>query len=142
MEFTGEDTIDHTPRDEMVRVNTGNSFDLVGERKRTDYKMNSREKTIDESFEIKARNHKKTPVEIRVVEHLYRWNNWNIIAKSDECIKTDAQTVERFQRRQASRLDEFDVHMPVLAVPLQILWSVVKHVLVSQFYTYFSGYVR
>jgi len=71
LEFTGEDTIDHTPRDERVRVMTGNAFDLTGERKRTNYKQDSSEKWVDESFEIKLRNHKKEPVEIRVVEHLY-----------------------------------------------------------------------
>jgi len=138
LEFTGEDTIDHTPRDEMVRVNTGNAFDLVGERKQTDFKeyifnppyglasnfspspySNPYRIAIDpntglpmsapttqtptnmppapwieESFEIRVRNHKKEPVEIRVVEHLYRWSNWQIIAKSDEFKKTDAQTIE------------------------------------------------
>jgi hypothetical protein len=51
--------------------------------------------TIDESFEIKLRNRKKdAPVEIRVVEHLYRWSSWEITAKSDDFKKTDAQTIE------------------------------------------------
>jgi hypothetical protein len=94
MEFTGEDTIDHTPRDETVRVSTGNAFDLVGERRRTNYKMDSGEKWVDESFEIKLRNHKKEPAEIRVVEHLYRWTNWQITEKSNFYLKTDAQTIE------------------------------------------------
>jgi len=48
----------------------------------------------DESFEIKVRNRKKEAVEIRVVEHLYRWTNWAITQKSDEFKKTDAQTIE------------------------------------------------
>jgi hypothetical protein len=94
MEFTGEDQIDHTPSDETVRFYTGNAFDVVGERRRTNYSRNSKENSIDESFEIKLRNHKKNPVEVRVVEHLYRWNNWQITQKSDEYRKTDAQTVE------------------------------------------------
>src|SRR5207247_2056663 len=37
-EFIGENTIDHTPRDEVVRVKLGNAFDLVGERVRTEFK--------------------------------------------------------------------------------------------------------
>ena len=94
MEFTGENTIDHTPRNETIRVTTGNSFDLVGERKQTDFHVDSGDKWMDETFEIKLRNRKKEPVEIRVVEHLYRWNNWNITAKSDDFKKTDAQTIE------------------------------------------------
>lgn len=94
LEFTGEDTIDHTPRDETIRVFTGNAFDLVGERKRTDYKMDSNNKWVDESFEIKLRNRKKEPVEIRVVERLYRWTNWEIREKSNAHLKTDSQTIE------------------------------------------------
>jgi len=94
LEFTGEDTIDHTPRNETIRVTTGNSFDLVGERKQTNFHVNTGDKWMDESFEIKLRNRKKEPVEIRVVEHLYRWNNWEITQKSDDFKKTDAQTVE------------------------------------------------
>ena len=95
MEFVGEDRIDHTPRDETIRVTTGNAFDLVGERKQTSFHLDTGDKWMDESFEIKLRNHKKdTPVEIRVVEHLYRWNNWEITAHSDTFLKTDAHTIE------------------------------------------------
>jgi hypothetical protein len=94
LEFTGENEIDHTPRNETIRVRTGNSFDLGGERKPTDFKTDRSDKWMTETFEIKLRNRKKEAVEIRVVEHLYRWNNWNITAKSDEFKKTDAQTIE------------------------------------------------
>ena len=128
LQFVGENTIDHTPRNETVRVTTGNSFDLVGERKQTNFKAdlsgnsstpgsfgsssidpatgllyaNSSVATntppppwIDETFEIKLRNRKKTDaVEIRVVEHLYRWSNWSITAKSDDFVKKDSQTIE------------------------------------------------
>ena len=94
LEFTGENEIDHTPRNETIRVRTGNSFDLVGERKPTDFKTDRSDKWMTENFEIKLRNRKKEAVKIRVVEHLYRWSNWNITAKSDEFKKTDAQTIE------------------------------------------------
>ena len=118
MEFTGENIIKHTPRDELLRLYTGNAFDLVGERKQTSFKANApsgvvpqlgpdgnplpippgakadREPWIDESFEIKLRNHKQNPVEIRVVEHLCRWSNWAITEKSAEFKKTDAATIE------------------------------------------------
>ena len=94
MEFVGEDRIDHTPRNETIRVTTGNSFDLVGERKQTNFRADPADKWMNETFEIKLRNRKKEPVEIRVVEHLYRWSNWEITAKSDDFKKTDAQTIE------------------------------------------------
>ena len=93
-EFTGENVIDHTPKDETLRIYTGNAFDLVGERKRTNWKTSNNDHWADESFEIKLRNHKKEPVEIRVVEHLYRWTNWEIVNPSEPFVKTAAQVME------------------------------------------------
>lgn len=94
MEFTGENMIDHTPTDETVRIYTGNSFDLTGERRRTNYTVDNKQNAATETFEIKVRNHKKDPVEVRVVEHLYRGKNWSIAGNSDKFVKKDSQTVE------------------------------------------------
>ncbi len=94
LEFTGENTIEHTPQGETLRLYTGDSFDLVGERKRTNFQADGRNQVFDETFEIKVRNRKTEPVEIRVVEHLYRWTNWTIVEKSADFTKTDAQTAE------------------------------------------------
>ena len=95
LEFTGEDVIDHTPQDETLRMYTGNAFDLVGERTRTFYKVNTDKKWAGESFEIKVRNRKEhDSVEIRVVEHLYRGANWKIMDTSHDHLKMDAQTIE------------------------------------------------
>jgi hypothetical protein len=94
LEFVGENQIDHTPKDETIRIFTGNSFDVVGERKRTNYRVDSAHNWMDETFEIRVRNHKKEAVTVRVVEHLYRWTNWKLTEQSQESHKTDAQTVE------------------------------------------------
>jgi len=94
LEFIGENSIDHTPKDETLRLYTGNAFDVVGERKRTNYHVESSQRWIDESFEVHVRNHKKEPVSVRVVEHLYRCNNWKLAEQSTASHKTDAQTVE------------------------------------------------
>ncbi|HEY2391300.1 MAG TPA: hypothetical protein VGK22_08995 [Candidatus Angelobacter sp.] len=94
LEFTGENLIDHTPGDETVRLYTGNVFDAVGERTRTSYHLDRNAHTIDESFQIKLRNHKKEPMDVRVVEHLYRWSNWDIAKNSDPFNKLDSKTME------------------------------------------------
>jgi len=95
LEFTGENVIDHTPKDETISIFTGNAFDLIGERIRTDYQINTSENWIDESFEIKLRNRKENEtVEIRIVEHLYRALSWTIVEQSDIHLKTDAKTME------------------------------------------------
>jgi hypothetical protein len=94
VEFTGENTIDHTPRDETIRIYTGNSFDLSGERHRTNYVVEPGKSSATETFQIKVRNHKKEAIDVRVVEHLYRGKNWEIVTKSDDFEKKDSQTVE------------------------------------------------
>ena len=94
IEFTGENVIDHTPRDETVRMYTGNAFDLTGERRRNDYVLETGKKSATESFEIKVRNHKKEAVKVRVVEHLYRSLTWDIASNSSDYKKTDAHTIE------------------------------------------------
>ncbi|HLX83353.1 MAG TPA: hypothetical protein VKR59_05625 [Terriglobales bacterium] len=94
LQFIGENTIDHTPKDEMIRVYTGNAFDIVGERKRTNFHVESGQRWMDETFEIHVRNHKKEAANVRVVEHLYRWTNWKLTQQSQEFKKRDAQTVE------------------------------------------------
>jgi hypothetical protein len=94
LEFTGEDSIDHTPRDETIRTFTGAAFDLVGERRRTTFRIDHQRSMLDESFEIKVRNHKKEAAEVRVVEHLYRGTTWEIPISSSPFKKTDSQTAE------------------------------------------------
>src|SRR5215470_76900 len=94
LEFTGENLIDHTPADETIRLYTGNVFDAVGERKRTSYHIDRHARWLDESFEVRLRNHKKEAMEVRVVEHLYRWTNWEIVKNSDQFKQLDSRTVE------------------------------------------------
>ena len=94
LEFIGENEINHTPTDETLRIFTGNAFDLVGERRQTNFQVDYNAHKVDESFEIKIRNHKKESANVRVVEHLYRCLNWEISQKSDDFLKTDSRTAE------------------------------------------------
>lgn len=94
LEFTGENSLDHTPRNETVKLYTGDAFDIVGERQQTEFVLSNRNDGLDEAFEIKVRNRKTSPVEVRVTEELYRWANWEIVQKSQEFTKTDARNIE------------------------------------------------
>jgi hypothetical protein len=94
LEFIGEDTIKHTPKDEDVRVKLGRAFDVVGERRQTDYTVNSKSRVMEEAFEIKLRNHKTQPVEVVVRENLYRWSQWSLIEQSQPSVRKDARTIE------------------------------------------------
>ncbi|MDP9127926.1 MAG: DUF4139 domain-containing protein [Pseudomonadota bacterium] len=93
-EFVGEDRIDHTPKDETIRLYTGNSFDLVGERKRTAFITDSTRRFTDETFAVRVSNHKKEAVQIRIVEHLNRSEKWEITQKTDDFRTIDSHTVE------------------------------------------------
>ena len=93
-EFTGENQMDHLPKNELLKLDMGNAFDLVGERKRVDFSVDTTAKKMTESFEIKLRNRKDAPVEIRVVEPLYRCANWKVAASSLPFTKFDSNTIE------------------------------------------------
>jgi len=94
LEFVGENDINHTPRNEMVSVYTGNAFDIVGERKITNFQREDRADWMKETIEITVKNRSKEPKEIIVREHLWRWLNWKIENASMEHVKKDAQMIE------------------------------------------------
>ncbi len=93
LEFVGEDEIDHTPKDETVKLHIGDAFDIVGERKRTNFSIDVGGHAITESFEIHVRNHKTEPVEVLVKETLYRWSNWEIVESNQKWTKYDSNTI-------------------------------------------------
>ena len=93
LEFVGENRIDHTPQGERLRVLTGNSFDLVGEHRRTDLRRNN-DRVISETYEVKLRNRKKEPVEIRLVEHMAHWSDWTISENVVPYAKLDSHRAE------------------------------------------------
>jgi hypothetical protein len=94
MEFVGESTINHTPSEENVKVYTGSCFDIKGSRRQTDYVIDQRSRTLTETFEIKLTNQKPQKVNVDVLEHLYRGDNWEVTAKSGEYTKLDAHTIQ------------------------------------------------
>ena len=93
LEFIGEDVIDHTARDEQVLIRLGSAFDVVGERKQIDFRVDTARKWIEEEITIELRNHKDEPVEVIVKENLFRWTNWEILRASHAWDKTDARTI-------------------------------------------------
>ena len=89
-QLIGEDNIDHTPRNEDIKLELGNAFDIVAERRQTDFKhLPTRPGTVYESaHEIKIRNQKDTPVTVRVVEPM--GGEWTMIETSHPNRKTAA----------------------------------------------------
>jgi hypothetical protein len=88
-QFLGEDQIDHTPRDERVRIRVGDAFDVVGERKQMDYKVIGSCRS-ESAWQIDLRNHKDEKVEVDVVEPAS--GDWEIVSSSQKATKDDAHT--------------------------------------------------
>ena len=94
LEFIGEDLIDHTARDEMVQIKLGSAFDVVGERKQLDFRIDTTAKWMEEDIEVRVRNQKPDEAETVIVkENLYRWSTWAITKKTHEFTKEDARTI-------------------------------------------------
>ena len=85
--FAGEDRIDHTPKDETVSVHIGNAFDVVSERKQTDYKRID-SKTWQMEYEITIRNHKESAITVEVDEPI--GGSWEMLSHSYPYKKTGA----------------------------------------------------
>ncbi len=93
LEFIGEDLIDHTPKNETIQIKLGTAFDVVGERRQVDYRVDTTAKWIEEDIEVKVRNQKDEAVTLIVKENLYRWSNWAITKKTQPFEKMDARTI-------------------------------------------------
>ncbi|GAA4816010.1 hypothetical protein GCM10011365_01260 [Marinicella pacifica] len=90
--FIGADQIDHTANKQTVALTLGNSFDVNGERRQTNFTRGKNQ--AQESFEIKLTNGKKIPEQVTVREHLYRWTNWSISEQSHKHNKINANSIE------------------------------------------------
>jgi hypothetical protein len=85
--FAGEDHIDHTPKDEEISLHIGNAFDIVAERKQTDYKRLS-DRLYEFEYEITLRNHKAGPITVEVNEPI--GGDWEMVNSTYKFTKTAA----------------------------------------------------
>jgi hypothetical protein len=85
--FIGEDRIEHTPKDEDITVHIGNAFDVVSERKQTDYKRIDTH-VWEMEYEITLRNHKDTPIVVKVNEPI--GGDWEMLSSTYKYTKTGA----------------------------------------------------
>jgi hypothetical protein len=90
VQFAGEDHIAHTPKDETVRIYTGNAFDVVCERKQTDYKKLA-PNLSEMEYQIALRNHKDAPITVEVREPV--GGDWDVESSNYKWTKLDATTI-------------------------------------------------
>jgi hypothetical protein len=89
LQFVGEDRIDHTPKDEKVRIKLGEAFDVVAARKQTDWRKVAHD-TYEAAFVVSLRNHKEEDVVVKVIEPIP--GDWRMLHNSHGYEKTDAFT--------------------------------------------------
>ena len=87
VQFVGEDRIEHTPKDEALNVKIGNAFDVLSERKQTDFQKIA-SNVYEVEYDVVLRNHKTTPITVEVNEPI--GGTWRILRSTYEWTKTDA----------------------------------------------------
>ncbi len=91
LQFVGEDSINHTPRDESIKLQLGTAFDVICEHKQTNF-LQVTDRITRLSWEITLRNQKDKPATVIVVEHAQ--GQWKILNSSQPFDKKDARTFE------------------------------------------------
>jgi hypothetical protein len=92
-QFIGEDWIDHTPRDERVKIKVGDAFDVVGERVQKEWRKIAWN-TWEVEWEISLRNHKKEDQTVTVIEPVP--GDWQVLNATHKAEKPEAHTL-RFE---------------------------------------------
>lgn len=91
LQFIGEDSIDHTPKDEEIKLFIGTAFDIVGERRITDHKKIANN-IYQDTYKIVIRNHKEEPIKVSIIEH--QWGDWRILKSNYRYKKINAYKIE------------------------------------------------
>ena len=94
VQFVGEDRMDHTPKNEHVRLRLGDAFDVTANKKQTDFKKQAAvgkfSFVADQAFAVKLKNAKPSPVAVHVVEPIP--GDWEMLKESHAHEKTSSNT--------------------------------------------------
>ncbi|HEY4744548.1 MAG TPA: DUF4139 domain-containing protein [Desulfuromonadaceae bacterium] len=91
LQFVGEDAIDHTPKDEKLRIKMGEAFDVVADKKQTDWKKVAKD-SYEAAYEIVVRNHKQEAIVVRVMEPVP--GDWRVLNSSHPYNKASSSVLE------------------------------------------------
>lgn len=91
LQFIGEDMIDHTPKDEKVKIKLGEAFDVVGERTQRDWKKIA-SNLYETEWDVELRNHRKEDVEVTIIEPVP--GDWEVVKSSHPYSKVEAHTLQ------------------------------------------------
>ena len=90
-QFVGEDRIDHTPKNEKVRLKLGDAFDVTADKKQTDFRARGGH-MYESAYEIVLRNAKKEAVTVVVREPVPA--DWTMLEESQRHAKVASGTAQ------------------------------------------------
>ncbi|MGJ8663215.1 MAG: DUF4139 domain-containing protein [Marinicella sp.] len=91
IEFIGEDSIDHTPKNQLISLKLGHAFDVKGKRVQRHFELSK--DGLVEQIEITIDNQKSQTQQVKIIEPMYRWSNWQITQHTEQYDKLDSSTV-------------------------------------------------
>jgi len=92
IEFIGEDSIEHTPKNEKITLKLGHAFDVKGQRVQRDFKLT--QNGLVEQIEITINNQKDNSQQVEIIEPMFRWSNWQIIQHEEQYKKLNASNIQ------------------------------------------------
>ncbi|HSY86455.1 MAG TPA: DUF4139 domain-containing protein [Verrucomicrobiae bacterium] len=87
--FVGEDAIDHTPKNESVKLVLGQAFDVTARGKQTDFSVIA-DDVFESGYSIEFKNAKTEPVTVTMSQNFP--GDWQVTAESAQHVKADAST--------------------------------------------------
>ena len=94
LQFIGQDNIDHTPKDEELKLKVGEAFDVTAERRQISFQQIVNSNIYESEWEITIKNHKKEDIAVTVIEPLIGFSNWEVLSNSLPYEKMDASTLK------------------------------------------------
>ena len=95
-QFVGEDNIDHTPKNESVRLKLGEAFDVTADKKQTDFKVLPKpakgQNAYESAFELVLKNAKKEKITVTVQEPI--GGDWKIVSESAPHTKVNSHLAQ------------------------------------------------
>ncbi len=115
LEFIGEDSIEHTPKNDTITLKLGHAFDVTGKRTQRHFELT--QNGLIEEIEISINNQKEHQQQVEIIEPMLRWSNWQITQHNEQYTKVDASII-RFVVNVAAESTE------VIKYTVQYSWPV------------------
>ena len=91
LEFIGEDSIEHTPKNDTITLKLGHAFDVTGKRTQRHFELT--QNGLIEEIEISINNQKEHQQQVEIIEPMLRWSNWQITQHNEQYTKVDAANI-------------------------------------------------